>query len=144
MLTIKSKLEMTKPNIYIANVMGPENDPLDVAHAIEVNPFVNSIYTLGAVYPADVVLFAPDQILQDISVRTEVELMRADIVIVDLRNGEPIEMGHALAKQTPMVLYNPNRGPINPLIYGRYVIEVATLDELSDLNYLKIHLTSDG
>ena len=51
MLTIKSKLEMTKPNIYIANVMGPENDPLDVAYAIEVNPFVNSIYTLGAVYP---------------------------------------------------------------------------------------------
>lgn len=138
-----SKSDIKKPNIYIATDLdGMEAawSALDLARAIEFNPFIGAIYTLEAVYSMDVLKYSPDQVLQDVAVRSEIELKLADLFIIDLRNGDPIELGYAFATGKPFLLYNPHGYQINPVVHDRAVQEVTDLRNLGDLNYLKIML----
>ncbi len=140
-----SKSDIKKPYIYIAtalNGMEAEFSAIDIAEAIQYNPFIGAIYTLEAVYTTDVMAVAPDQVYLDVAVRTEIELQLADIVILDMRNGDPVELGYVLASGTPFIVYNPSGYKVHPMAHGKAKAIVNNLAELGDLNYLKIKLNA--
>lgn len=140
-----SKTDIKKPYIYIAtdlNGMKAEHSALEIAEAIQYNPFIGAIYTLEAVYSKEVLAVASEQVAQDVAVRSEIELQLADIVIIDARNGDPIELGHVIATGTPFVIYNPTGIKVHPMAHGKAKATVSNLTELADLNYLKIKLNA--
>ena len=140
-----SKTDIKKPYIYIAtalNGMKAEHSALELAEEIQYNPFIGAIYTLEAVYSKEVMAVAPAQVDQDVAVRSEIELQLADIVIIDVRNGDPIELGHVIATGKPFVIYNPTGIKVHPMAYGKYKPIVSNINELADLNYLKIKLNA--
>ena len=140
-----SKSDIKKPYIYIAtalNGMEAEFSAIDIAEAIQYNPFIGDIYTLEAVYTTDVMAVAPDQVYLDVAVRTEIELQLADIVILDMRNGDPVELGYVMASGIPFIIYNPSGHKVHPMAHGKAKATVNNLAELGDLNYLKIKLNA--
>lgn len=140
---MKSKSDIKKPYIYIAtalNGMEAEFSAIDIAEAIQYNPFIGAIYTLEAVYTTDVMAVAPDQVYLDVAVRTEIELQLADIVILDMRNGDPVELGYVVASETPFIIYNPSGHKVHPMAHGKQIAEISDIEILSDFNYLKAHL----
>lgn len=141
---MRSKTDIKKPNVYIAidldNTVTPSNTALDLAEAVEHSPFIDKIFAVEALYDVHSLSHLPDgtlTMLQDI-VSTELEL--ADILIADLRDGDPVELGYAIAKDIPVILYNPDRRGVSPLVYSKPVLEVYDLDTLADTNFLKILL----
>ena len=140
-----SKTDIKKPYIYIAtalNGMKAEHSALEIAEAIQYNPFIGAIYTLEAVYSKEVMAVASEQVAQDVAVRSEIELQLADIVIIDMRNGDPVELGHVIATGKPFVIYNPTDFKVHPMAHGKAKATVSNLAELADLNYLKIKLNA--
>ena len=140
-----SKTDIKKPYIYIAtalNGMKAEYSALELAEEIQYNPFIGAIYTLEAVYSKEVMAVAPKQVDQDVAVRSEIELQLADIVIIDVRNGDPVELGHVIATGKPFVIYNPTDFKVHPMAHGKAKATVSNLTDLADLNYLKIKLNA--
>lgn len=143
---MKSKTEIKKPNIYIAkNMVGSRvtHTALELAEAIECNPFIDKIFVEEALfdkYSSHVITPETLKQLQKICVA---EMNMADILIADMRDGEPVELGYAVETGKPIVLFNPDEQDVSTLIYGVPHVEILTLDELGEYNYLNIMLQGD-
>lgn len=137
-----SKDTIVKPSIYIASDYNGDEvySNLDIATSIEINPFIQTIFTVEGLYAVDKLSRLSGQYLSDLGMTMLSEMELADIFIIDLRAGDPIELGYALATDTSFILFNPENRPLHPLAHGQALKTVQTLDELADINYLKLNM----
>lgn len=136
-----SKTEITKPNVYIATDLEglvAEHSALDVAEAVDKSPFVKNIFAVEGIYDLFSLSHATESMLKRVAEICSDELSLADIVVADLRNGDPVEIGYALGKGIPLILFNPEKKQVSPLVYGKELFEATTLTELEDYNYLNV------
>lgn len=138
-----SKTEIKKPSVYIAtnlHNMTATQSALDVAEAIEYSPFIDKIFAVEGIYDLFSLSVGTDSMYQHLAGICETELALADLFIMDMRNGDPAELGYAVANGKPFILYNPEEKDISPVAYGKAQLEVYTLDKLADVNFLNILL----
>lgn len=143
---MKSKTEIRKPNIYIAkNMIGSDvnNSALTLAEAIEHNPFISTIFAVEALYDMYALHYVPPEVHIQLQSMCRTELDMADIVLADMRDGDPVELGYAIATGKPIVAYNPTGRELNQLLYGQFILEITSLNDLEDCNFLNILLQQD-
>lgn len=134
------KQAVQKPNVYIASSYTDKDreSSLDVAEAVSKSPFVNKIFVLEGLYDLGALKEFPPNQKKSLSIMATREQELADIFIIDRRYGDPVEWGYAFNREVPIVIFDPNSNPPNPVVSGHEDIYVSTLNELGDLNYLKM------
>lgn len=139
-----SKDSITKPSIYIATDYNGTDlySNLDIATSIENNPFIDAIFTVEGIYDLTKLKRLSGPYLDDLGMIMKSELDLADMIIADLRAGDPVELGYAVANEKPIILFNPDKKTVNPLVNKLTVATASTLDSLSDLNYLKLFMNN--